>query len=380
MNYWPAKTCRIQESYKSLEHFLGNLSAKASEHGLVFHHNLDAWFTCSPANGSPSWAFWPMAPVWLSFHLFDHLEESMSQSQTSPSTLFYLDQVALFLDEWLFLGDDGYYHTCPSTSPENQYVLENGYIASVSETTTMDQMLIRSFAKKYQHFGTNSTLANKLIHKISQLPPIPIHPEGYLQEWQKAVHENDVGHRHVSHLVGFFPDDFAFSLGQDYIKSGKQSLHRRVNDGGDFTSWHCAWIINLFARFQESTYVRKYLDIMIGELTCPNLFSSHLRKMDGDELFQIDGNFGGTRAIAEIFVHEINNHLHILPVGDLGFSKGKLESIALKKGHLISLVWGKRIMVTIHPSRNQQLTITYQHQTKKIDLTAGKKTKIIFTE
>ncbi len=93
MNYWPAKTSRIHESYESLEHFLVNLSSKASNHGFVFHHNLDAWLSCSPAHGSPSWAFWPMAPVWLSFHLFDHLEEGEAKTQTSIFN--YLDQVAL---------------------------------------------------------------------------------------------------------------------------------------------------------------------------------------------------------------------------------------------------------------------------------------------
>jgi alpha-L-fucosidase 2 len=376
MNYWPAKTSRIHESYESLEHFLVNLSSKASNHGLVFHHNLDAWLSCSPAHGSPSWAFWPMAPVWLSFHLFDHLEEG--EAKTQASIFNYLDQVALFLDGWLFQGDDGYYHTCPSTSPENQYVLENGYIASVSDTTTMDQMLIGSFCQKYQQFRSDSSIAHSLREKVNQLPPIPIHPEGYLQEWQGPVLENDIGHRHVSHLVGFFPDDFAFSLGPDYVEAGKKALHRRVADGGDFTSWHCTWIINLFARFQEPGYVRKYLDIMIGELTCPNLFSSHRRRMDGDELFQIDGNFGGTRAITEMFVHEINDHLHILPVGNLGFGEGKLDSIALKKGHLVYLVWGKTIELTIQPAKSHSITITYQKQTKNIGLTLGQEIRVTF--
>ncbi len=83
-------------------------------------------------------------------------------------------------------------------------------------------MLIRSFCHKYQQFRSDSSIAHSLREKVNQLPPIPIHPEGYLQEWQGPVLENDIGHRHVSHLVGFFPDDFAFSLGPDYVEAGKK--------------------------------------------------------------------------------------------------------------------------------------------------------------
>jgi len=384
MNYWHADVCQLEDAFKALSQLLVGLASKPDSYaekkydaqGLLINHNLDGWFTRGPVKGSPSWAYWPMASVWLGIQLMEHLRYT-TDIEEYHNSYPALKAIAQFANSWLIEDGAGNYQTCPSTSPENEYILEDGFIASISYSSTMDIMMMREFAKNYKtivdKLDESNLLALELIKKAEQLPKIQIHPEGYLKEWQHNYKEKDIGHRHLSHLFGFFPGSAMFEEGEEYIEAGKKALFRRILDGGDFTSWHCTWVINLLARFEEKEYAKHYLDIMIGELTCPNLFSSHRRKMDGEELFQIDGNFGGTRAIAELIVQDYGDTIKLLPAIDVAIPSGCAYGLKLRHGHYIDLSWeeGKLVKATLTSSANETLQFVYQGRNKALDVRVG---------
>lgn len=384
MNYWAAEVGRVEEAQDSLIKMLIDIYDKQAGASYLFHHNLDCWLTTSPVNGSPSWAFWPMAPVWLSLTVFERKQQVEHRLPKKIDQV--LVAVADFLNQWLYLGPDGKYHTCPSTSPENQYQTADGYIASVSNSTTMDLMLIRAFVWEYQKWLASCDdypvqapeILRQLEQKVKRLPEIPIHSDGYLQEWQHTYKEVSVGHRHLSHLVGYFPNDYGFQLGLDYIRAAELALLRRVEAGGDFTAWHCAWCLCLFARFNQSARAKKYLDILIGEMTCPNLFSAYMPNQDGKELFQIDGNLGGIRAIIEMIIYQVENRMVLLPVISKIIPRGKMAQLKLGKGHLVEVEWGQTVRLKLMPVCNQQIEVIYDDQKQSIDLEKGKLCQVDF--
>ena len=340
MNYWHSEVCQLEDANEALMKLLTHLSVANDQ--LAIHHNLDAWFDIGPVSGSPSWAYWPMAGVWLAHHVIDHIDQN-SNKDFNEDLYTVLLKTAEFINQWLYKDESGHYITCPSTSPETEYVTKAGDMSCVSYASVMDMTLIEGFVKGFDRVSSlwhrDSPLIRLLQDKVANMPELPIHEEGYLKEWQVDYKEKDLGHRHLSHLFGFFPGELLLSKGEGVLEAGRLALMRRIEDGGDFTSWHCTWVICLLARFREDVLVKKYLNIMLGELTCPNMLSSHRRKMDGEELFQIDGNFGGTRAITELMVQDYGETIKVLPVIRSIVSEGQVSGLKVRNGHVLDISW-----------------------------------------
>ena len=352
MNYWLAQSCSLKECMPPYFDFLRRLCENGKEtarvhyncRGFVHHHNADYWCGTHPmgvAHGqdqgegeSVQWAFWPMGGAWLSGELFKHYEYNGDRDFLKDTAYPILREAALFLIDWTF-EHNGQYVTCPSTSPENRFRTREGSTSCVAMSSAMDLTLIREVFANFQKACAILEIQDELLpdidRRLQRLAPFQTGQKGQLLEWNEEFEENEPGHRHISHLYGLFPSEL-FEGDAKLTEACRVSLTERLKNGGGHTGWSCAWIINMFAILGDPENAYTYLFSLLTHATHPNLWGDH-------PPFQIDANFGGTAAIANMLVQDRNGELKILPALPKEFDSGYVRGLRIKNGKSIDIAW-----------------------------------------
>jgi len=83
-----------------------------------------------------------------------------------------------------------------------------------------------------------------------------------------------------------------------------------------------------------------------GGGTYPNLFDAH-------PPFQIDGNFGGSAAVAEMLVQSTPDLIELLPAVPKAWASGKVSGLKARGGFEISMQWeGGQVKNVVIKSKN----------------------------
>jgi len=399
MNYWPAEICNLSEMHEPLLQFIGRLAETGAvtaetffgSRGWCSNHNTDIWAMTNPVGdfgqGHPVWANWPMAGAWFCLHLWDHYDFSRDVGWLEDYAYPLMKGAALFCLDWLVEGPDGYLVTAPATSPENLYKTPEGYRGAVSIGTTSDLALIRGLFNKILQAGDilhiDPDFQKAIQDSLSKLYPYQIGRKGNLQEWYYDWEDTDPRHRHMSHLIGLYPDNQISPLTQpDLAEACRRSLELR-GDGG--TGWSKAWKINLWARLLDGNHAHKMLQTHLryvdpspetqysGGGTYPNLFDAH-------PPFQIDGNFGGTAGIAEMLLQSHNGEIQLLPALPDSWSEGRICGLRARGGYTVDQEWkdGKLLKATIYPDFSGEVKIKYKDEIITLEVKSGKAYKIRF--
>lgn len=400
-NYWLAENTNLSEMHLPLLSFIKNLSVTGKISARTFYginegwsagHNSDIWAMTNPVGRfgkeEPMWACWNTAGAWLSTHIWEHYVFTQDKNYLKNEGYPIMKGASQFFLNWMITDKNGNLITSPSTSPENQYVTPDGFVGATIYGGTADLAMIRECfdktIKASKVLNIDADFRAKLETALSKLHPYQIGKKGNLQEWYYDWNDLDPKHRHQTQLFGLFPGNHITPLKTpDLAEASRKTLEIK---GDQTTGWSKGWRINLWARLWDGNHAYKMFRELLqyvdpdgkktekprrGGGTYPNLFDAH-------PPFQIDGNFGGAAAVAEMLVQSDENEIRLLPALPDAWESGSVKGICARGGFEIAMEWNNKTLnkVVVSSKKGGKTMLIYGDTKREITLKKGEKKEI----
>ncbi|KAK3322900.1 Six-hairpin glycosidase-like protein [Apodospora peruviana] len=373
MNYWAADQTGLAETSTALWSYMidtwvprGTETAKLlyDAPGFVVHNEVDIFGFTAMKEGA-EWANYPAAAAWMMQHVFDNFDYTQDLTFLKTQGYPLIKAVAQFWLSQLQLdtfSKDGTLVVNPCNSPEqgpttfgctHYQQLIHQVLSSILTTAPLVSEPDTAFLS-----NISSTLSrlDKGLHFTSW---------GGIKEWKLSESfgfEKPNTHRHLSHLVGWFPgysiSSFANGYSNKTVTSAVETtLTARGNgNGADANAgWAKVWRAACWARLNHTEKAYYELRYAIDENFAPNGLSMY---SGTNEPFQIDANFGFGGAVLSMLGVDLpepyseNERKRVRtvvlgPAIPARWGNGRVKGLRLRGGRQVDFRWDGDGVVTM---------------------------------
>ncbi|KAI1323734.1 glycoside hydrolase family 95 protein [Xylariaceae sp. FL0255] len=307
MNYWAAEQTGLQATESALFNYMEDTWVPRGIETARLLYNGSGWVLHDEVNifghtamkEAALWADYPAAAAWMMQQVWDHFDYTQDVAWLTKQGYPLMKGVAQFwvsqLQEDLFFND-GTLVVNPCNSPEigpttfgcahYQQLLHqlfNAILSSASLVGEKDESFLSAVSSSLSRLDSG-------IHFTDW---------GGIKEWKlpdSYGYDVPSTHRHLSHLVGWYPGYSMSSYAGGYTNATIQSavkttlISRGLGNGADANAgWEKVWRGACWARLNDSAMAYEELRYAIDTNFAGNGLSMYSAD---DPPFQIDANFG----------------------------------------------------------------------------------------
>ncbi|KAI1822996.1 Six-hairpin glycosidase-like protein [Xylaria intraflava] len=378
MNYWAAEQTGLGATEDAVWNYMEDTWVPRGSETAKLLYNADGWVVHDEMNifghtamkDTAQWADYPASAAWMMQHVWDRFDYGRDVEWLKRQGYPLLKGIAQF---WVTqLQDDKFFNdgtlvVNPCNSPE---------IGPTSFGCAHYQQVINQVFNSILYTAdlageTNKTFLNNVVSSLESLDTgIHFTTWGGIKEWKLPDSYGfnvQTTHRHLSHLVGWYPGFSMSSYAGGYTNATIQSavnqtlISRGLGNGDDANAgWEKVWRAACWARLNDTQKAYEELRYAIDVNFADNGLSMYTAL---EAPFQIDANFGLAGAMLSMLVVDMP-----LPYGASGprtvvlgpavpaaWGGGRVSGLRIRGGASVDFSWGADGVVTAAtPSASSQ--------------------------
>jgi len=307
-------------------------------------------------------AYWVAGTPWAAHFFYDYYLFTGDKKFLADRALPFMEKCALFFEDYLYEGADGFYVFSPTQSPENT---PGNTRSQATFNATMDiaatrELLLNTIAAS-EELGVNKEKIVLWKKMLAKLPPYQISKEGAVKEWTTPLLDDQLKHRHSSQLYALYdgmPEaierDPAVQAGFRKIIDYKLNTYWKDNAVG-FMSFGLVQLGQAATSLKDQELSYQCLIPLVQRYWLNNLASMHNHK----SLFNMDISGGMPAVILKMLAEADVGRLQLLPALPKEWATGSVDGI-LCRGQLEikRMQWSPEgVVVTLLSGKTQELRV-----------------------
>ncbi|GIP31464.1 glycoside hydrolase N-terminal domain-containing protein [Paenibacillus sp. J2TS4] len=397
MNYWQALPGNMPETMLPFFDFFESLVPDMRQNAQAFYgcRGILAPLFASPDSGlkknlQPHVVYWSAGAGWLAQHFYDYWLFTGDRDFLQNRAVPFMKECAMFYEDFFFEGEDGYYISSPSNSPENWAGghFEGALKVAVCVNATMDfavaKEVLANLCAACNELGLEPDSVQKWERMIRKIPPYEVNEDGAIREWMHPDLQDNYHHRHQSHIYPLFPGlEVTEETQPEWFEACRVAVEKRLVIGlKEQTGWSLSHMANIYARLGDGDRALECLEISSRSCVGDNLLTYHndwrsqgitMKAMWGHSApYQIEANMGWTAAMLEMLVFSSPGMIKLLPALPRPWTRGRIKGVMARGEVEVAIEWdmeAAQATATLLSRRDQWITIKFPRAIRQLSCT-----------